>query len=94
MWVARYPKQPPDIRTDTYEKGLYQCFDVNKWARETRELTLHYAHLAQKLPGEGGGAANQAAASKASQQLYEAMQAAKRRREQQQLHMHMIGEEC
>ena len=48
-WLARYPNRPPDYRTDTYEKGEFQTFDVATWRYEAKYVHLHYEHLATKV---------------------------------------------
>ncbi len=90
-WVARFPKQPPNVRTDTYEEGNYLCFDVARWERATRYLVLHYDNLAMKVPvppsssaaaaslGQGGnaGAADSSLPSSGGRnQVYDAAAAA------------------
>jgi len=51
LWVARFPNQPPEHRTDLFEKGVYQCFDVGKWENETVAMVLHYNQLANPCHG-------------------------------------------
>ena len=48
-WIARFPHQPPDKRTDTYETGLYQVFDVDLFKAVPRRLTLVYEDLADDV---------------------------------------------
>lgn len=49
IWLARLPGIPPEERTSTYERGLYQYFDVGIWDRSTSELTLYYFELAEQI---------------------------------------------
>lgn len=44
-WVARLPNINPDVRSGTYEKGVYQYFNPTSWRRETKAMTLYYSEL-------------------------------------------------
>ena len=44
-WVARLPNINPDVRSGSYEKGVYQYFNPTSWRRETKAMTLYYSEL-------------------------------------------------
>lgn len=47
IWIARIPKEPPEVRTVTFEKGTYAFFDVGTFRISKGMFTLFYADIAE-----------------------------------------------
>jgi len=48
IWLARWPGVKPEEKTASFEKGLYQYFDMVSWKRIPGWFRLDYCHLAEK----------------------------------------------
>jgi len=48
IWLARWPGVRPEEKTTSFEKGLYQYFDMNTWKRIPGWFRLDYCQLAEK----------------------------------------------
>jgi len=48
IWLARWPGVRPEEKTNTFEKGLYQYFDLASWKRIPGWFRLDYCHLVEK----------------------------------------------
>lgn len=48
IWLARWPGVKPEEKTVSFEKGLYQYFDMVSWKRIPGWFRLDYCHLAEK----------------------------------------------
>ena len=49
MWLTKDPSQSDlqqqQLKTPTYEKGVYVFFDVSTWSKMTKEFVLYYEQL-------------------------------------------------
>eukprot|EP00088_Acartia_fossae_P045184 TRINITY_DN4842_c0_g1_i10.p1 TRINITY_DN4842_c0_g1~~TRINITY_DN4842_c0_g1_i10.p1 ORF type:complete len:341 (-),score=77.97 TRINITY_DN4842_c0_g1_i10:679-1701(-) len=48
IWLARWPGVRPEEKTASFERGLYQYFDLANWKRIPGWFRLDYCHLAEK----------------------------------------------
>ncbi|XP_065179394.1 CCR4-NOT transcription complex subunit 2-like [Sycon ciliatum] len=53
VWLKRVPGMEPSVKTQTYERGRYQVFEVSAWRSMTREMHIQYDELEDcpRLPG-------------------------------------------
>ncbi|KAM5583843.1 putative NOT transcription complex subunit VIP2 [Rosa sericea] len=51
LWIARVPNMEPLVKTSTYERGSYHCFDPNTFEIVRKEnFVVHYEMLLDKRP--------------------------------------------
>ena len=48
VWLARWPGVSPEKKTEDWEEGLYQYFDVKVWKKIPGWFRLNYEQLADK----------------------------------------------
>ncbi|KAK5660226.1 hypothetical protein OQA88_12760 [Cercophora sp. LCS_1] len=57
IWLTKDDMMVPQVLSPTHERGYYVVWDTTSWHKERRELTLHYADLANDLSGTPLGSA-------------------------------------
>nr|XP_029143239.1 probable NOT transcription complex subunit VIP2 isoform X2 [Arachis hypogaea]XP_029143240.1 probable NOT transcription complex subunit VIP2 isoform X3 [Arachis hypogaea] len=51
VWFIRVPNMEPLVRTNTYERGSYHCFDPNTFETVRKDnFVLHYEMLEKRPP--------------------------------------------
>ncbi|MQM17526.1 hypothetical protein Taro_050500 [Colocasia esculenta] len=50
LWFIRVPNMEPLVKTNTYERGAYHCFDPNSWETIRKENFVVHYDLVEKKP--------------------------------------------
>eukprot|EP00794_Sanderia_malayensis_P012716 gene12716-14021_t len=48
VWITRAPGMDPQLKTSTYERGTYYCFDQQNWRKVAKEFHVEYDKLEDK----------------------------------------------
>ncbi|XP_071829170.1 CCR4-NOT transcription complex subunit 2-like isoform X3 [Apostichopus japonicus] len=56
VWITRGPGMEPQVKTQTYERGVYYYFDYGRWCKVAKEFHLDYEKLEERphLPSSIG----------------------------------------
>ncbi|KAJ8022979.1 CCR4-NOT transcription complex subunit 2 [Holothuria leucospilota] len=56
VWITRGPGMEPQVKTQTYERGVYYYFDYSRWCKVAKEFHLDYEKLEERphLPSSIG----------------------------------------
>ncbi|XP_065053859.1 CCR4-NOT transcription complex subunit 2-like isoform X2 [Rhopilema esculentum] len=48
VWITRAPGMDPQVKTSSYERGMYYCFDYHSWRKVPKEFHVDYDKLEEK----------------------------------------------
>ncbi|XP_072165576.1 CCR4-NOT transcription complex subunit 2-like [Diadema setosum] len=48
VWITRGPGMEPQVKTSTYERGVYYYFDYNRWCKMAKDFHLDYEKLEER----------------------------------------------
>ena len=48
VWITRAPGMDPQVKTSSYERGMYYCFDYHNWRKVPKEFHVDYDKLEEK----------------------------------------------
>lgn len=48
VWITRGPGMEPQVKTSTYERGVYYYFDCHRWCKVAKDFHLDYDKLEER----------------------------------------------